>query len=123
MAESHNKISAVGPDGSPQLRNGIQDRVDEDSELAAALLMRIRSALRAFFECIGEDPDRTGLLATPERFTKTLLFLTRGYRVEIPAIVNGALFEEQHEELIIIKDIEVHSLCEHHLLPFSGKVS
>lgn len=82
----------------------------------------MRGAVRTLLECVGEDPDREGLLDTPSRYAKALLFLTKGYQTNVDSIVNNALFSEGHNEMIVVKDIEIHSLCEHHLVPFNGKV-
>lgn len=81
------------------------------SEMVEEMLLRI-----------GEDPQRAGLLKTPERVDKSLRFLTRGYQLSVEDAVGDAIFEEQHESMVLVKDIEMYSLCEHHLLPFFGKV-
>lgn len=70
---------------------------------------------------LGEDPMRDGLVKTPERVDKSLRYLTGGYSLDADSILNGALFDVQHDEMVIVRDIEVFSLCEHHLLPFFGK--
>lgn len=80
------------------------------------------NAARAILECIDEEPAREGLENTPERFAKALLFCTKGRQENLQEIVNGAVFHEDSDGLVILKDIEIFSLCEHHLVPFAGKV-
>lgn len=86
-------------------------------------MQKMRGAVRTLLECVGEDPDREGLLDTPSRYAKALMFLTQGYQVDLMETVNGAVFNEGHNELIVVKDIEIYSMCEHHMVPFIGKVS
>mmetsp|Transcript_16371 Transcript_16371/g.52056 ORF Transcript_16371/g.52056 Transcript_16371/m.52056 type:complete len:265 (-) Transcript_16371:6-800(-) len=81
---------------------------------------RMVEAVRVLLEEIGEDPTREGLLRTPKRYAKALMDLTSGYHADLHKIVNGAMFEERHHELVLIKNIRFHSLCEHHILPFVG---
>ena len=78
--------------------------------------------LRELLLRLGEDPDRDGLARTPERMQKSLEFLTKGYQQDPDKVLQGALFEVSYDEMVIVKDIEMFSLCEHHLLPFFGKV-
>src|SRR5580704_3821538 len=78
--------------------------------------------MREILVRLGEDPAREGLAATPERVHKAMKFLTKGYQEDPEALLKGALFHEKYDEMVIVKDVEVFSLCEHHLLPFFGKV-
>src|SRR5882672_241770 len=82
----------------------------------------LEELVREMLPYLGEDPDREGLLRTPERVGKALKFLTSGYQADIGKIVNDALYTVKYDEMVIVKDIEFFSLCEHHLLPFFGKV-
>lgn len=105
------------------LGRGTRERLEETPQQAAARLAKLSGAVKTILECLGEDPAREGLLGTPERYAKAMLFFTKGYQENIGDIVNGAIFHENHKELVIVKDIEVFSLCEHHMVPFTGKVS
>ena len=96
--------------------------MEETPEQVADRLYKLSGAVRTILECVGEDPNGEGLLGTPERYAKAMLFFTRGYQENIGDIVNGTIFHEGHNELVIVKDIEVFSLCEHHMVPFTGKV-
>jgi GTP cyclohydrolase I len=78
--------------------------------------------MKSVLAALGEDPEREGLLRTPERSEKALRFLTSGYATDVEQIVNGALFNVNYDEMVIVKDIEFFSMCEHHLLPFFGKM-
>jgi GTP cyclohydrolase I len=71
---------------------------------------------------LGEDPSREGLLQTPDRAEKAFRFLTSGYSMDLDALVNGALFRVEYDEMVVVRDIEFYSLCEHHMLPFFGKI-
>jgi GTP cyclohydrolase I len=81
----------------------------------------VEKNIKALIQAIGEDPDREGLRDTPERYARALKFLTQGYRTRLDDIVNGAIFAADNDEMVIVKDIELYSLCEHHLLPFIGR--
>lgn len=81
----------------------------------------IKQYYEEMISTLGENPQREGLLKTPERAAKAMQFLTHGYSLDAEAILKSALFKEEYNEMVIVKDIEVYSLCEHHLLPFFGK--
>lgn len=78
-------------------------------------------AVRALLEGIGEDPAREGLVDTPKRVARMLREVTSGYGVDLDAIINGAIFDEEHGSPVVVRDIEFHSMCEHHMLPFNGR--
>ena len=82
---------------------------------------KIAALVRDLIRELGEDPDRDGLLKTPSRVAKSLTFLTRGYRQDIKRVVNGAKFASGTNHMVVLKDIELYSMCEHHMLPFFGK--
>jgi GTP cyclohydrolase I len=81
----------------------------------------LEALYRQFLHEIGEDPDREGLLKTPARAAEAMRYLTQGYEQDVASVLNGAIFEEDYDDMIIVKDIEFASLCEHHVLPFIGK--
>ncbi|KAI0443603.1 GTP cyclohydrolase I [Xylaria telfairii] len=109
-------------DGLSRPSLGTRERLEESTEQAAARLDKLRGAVRTILECVGEDPDREGVLDTPTRYAKAMLFFTKGYQQNVKDIVNNAIFHEGHNEMVIVKDIEIFSLCEHHLVPFTGKM-
>uniref|UniRef100_A0A2M4CSB5 GTP cyclohydrolase 1 n=1 Tax=Anopheles darlingi TaxID=43151 RepID=A0A2M4CSB5_ANODA len=87
------------------------------------LLPLMSKSYRMLLSSLGEDPERQGLLKTPERAAKAMLFFTKGYDQSLEEALNGAVFDEDHDEMVVVKDIEMFSMCEHHLVPFYGKVS
>lgn len=92
-------------------------RIAPTEEMRAA---QIASATTAILQALGEVPERDGLLRTPERVARSLAYLTSGQHVAPEEILSGALFEEEYDQMVLVKDIEFYSLCEHHLLPFTG---
>ncbi|KAL8985669.1 MAG: hypothetical protein Q9205_000683 [Flavoplaca limonia] len=101
---------------------GTRERLEATPQEARERLAKIQGAVTTILECLGEDPEREGLRGTPERYAKAMLFFTKGYEENVRDLVNGAVFHEDHDELVIVKDIEVFSLCEHHMVPFTGKM-
>ena len=81
----------------------------------------LQTLVERLLYAVGEDPKREGLVKTPERVEKSLKFLTSGYDIDVDKLVNDALYNENYNEMVIVKDIDVYSLCEHHMLPFFGK--
>ncbi|KAK5691017.1 GTP cyclohydrolase 1 [Elasticomyces elasticus] len=112
----------VGFNGLSVPNDDTRSRIDEAPEQVEKRLQKMYGAVRTLLECVGEDPNREGLLATPSRYAKALLFLTKGYQDNVENIVSNALFHEGHNEMVVVKDIKCYSLCEHHLLPFTGKI-
>lgn len=85
------------------------------------LINNLSEHYKGVLEQIGEDPNREGLLKTPERVAKAMLFLTQGYDLNAEEILRSAMFKEEYSQMVVVKDIEVYSMCEHHMLPFFGK--
>lgn len=81
----------------------------------------MQAEFKKIIEAMGEDPEREGLRSTPKRAAKAMAFLTQGYQLKIDDVINGALFASDNSEMVLVKNIELYSLCEHHLLPFIGK--
>ena len=100
--------------GSLALEADARHEVEPETELAALV--------RRQLELLGENPDREGLLRTPERVAKSLAWLTHGYELEAADVIGDAIFAEDHQNMVLVRDIEMYSLCEHHMLPFFGKV-
>ncbi len=93
-------------------------KTEEYDKKTTKVLSKVYNTL---LDQIGEDPKREGLLKTPERAAKAMQFLTQGYEMDPKAILKGAMFKEDYSEMVVVKDIEVYSMCEHHMLPFFGK--
>lgn len=86
-----------------------------------AVTEEIAGHVRAILDLLGEDPEREGLVKTPDRVAKAMQFLTKGYEEDGVEIIRSAMFEEQYSQMVLVKDIELYSVCEHHMLPFIGK--
>jgi len=113
-----------------QIQNGhsIIDRIDEVEAVASNGAAHqfgganLEKQFREILAGLGEDPEREGLLKTPHRASEAMKYLTRGYNLDVAELLNNAVFEEQYDDMVVVRDIEFYSLCEHHLLPFFGKV-
>ncbi|MAT39155.1 MAG: GTP cyclohydrolase I FolE [Ectothiorhodospiraceae bacterium] len=101
-------------------------RIAEDFELLERMknngqAERMEAYVRGILEEVGEDPERSGLLRTPKRVAAAYAFLTQGYHTDLEKVINDAIFDEDYNEMVIVKDIDFYSLCEHHMLPFFGR--
>ena len=92
-----------------------------EENLSPEIVVGLKEHYREILSLLGEDVEREGLLKTPERVAKAMLTLTKGYRMDPKAVLNSAKFQEDYRQMVIVKDINFYSLCEHHMLPFYGK--
>lgn len=114
---------AIDFDGLSWPAAGTKQRLTESPEEADQRLQKMSGAVRTILECLGEDPDREGLKDTPDRYAKAMLYFTKGYTEDLRDVLNSAVFEEDHNEMVIVKDIEIYSMCEHHLCPWFGTIT
>ncbi|CAE6464915.1 unnamed protein product [Rhizoctonia solani] len=116
-------IPVIDPNGLGWPAKSTLSRLHESPDQKDERVQKLAGAVRTLLECIGEDPDREGLQRTPDRYAKALLWMTKGYEEKLSEVINNAVFAEDHDELVIVRDIDVFSLCEHHMVPFVGKIS
>jgi GTP cyclohydrolase I len=115
-----NGVTAIRPDrstayGESTSAKPVSDESSDESQLA------MMDAVRTMLLSLGEDPEREGLLKTPKRVAEAMRFLTSGYSQSLDDLVNNAIFDEGHNEMVLVRDINLFSLCEHHMLPFMGR--
>jgi GTP cyclohydrolase I len=122
MKENGNSdlVTNRGANGETELQ-AAERRIASLRPCAAAKLAGMEESFRNLLESVGEDPERQGLVKTPHRAARAFDFLTGGYRQSLDSLVNEAIFDSEASEIVLVKDIELYSMCEHHLLPFVGK--
>jgi len=131
----HDDVAAVGDEAARRALASRKRKAPETTAVAerchavgeedgdAKRLALMSAACDTILKCIGEDPAREGLRKTPERWAKALLFMTSGYASTPARVLNDAVFAaDSHKEIVVVKDIDIHSMCEHHMLPFTGRV-
>ena len=118
---SNTPVSSASRPTFPNTLHVAIDRDDDELPVADDASAAYAELVRRQLGMLGEDPEREGLVRTPDRVAKAMSFLTAGYEMTLDDIVGSALFEEQHENMVMVRDIELYSLCEHHMLPFFGK--
>ena len=122
MSTTKGNKDVIRPVSGVSSRRAAVSVVDPDDYAVDGNLVEYETMVRRQLELIGEDPDREGLLKTPSRVAKAQMWLTRGYSQTAADVIGDALFAEDHENMVMVRDIEMYSMCEHHMLPFFGKV-
>ena len=107
--------------GNDMRKENVMDGYAKIDQYNPEAISRIAAKYREIIRDVGEDPDREGLVKTPERVAKALQYLTHGYDLDPAEILRSAMFTEEYQQMVIVRDIELYSLCEHHMLPFFGK--
>jgi len=120
-----NTMGADSPRNARPLRSArldaAADPFDDGADIGGDRSLEFENIIRRQIELLGEDPARDGLMKTPSRVAKSLTWLTRGYQMDVQDVVGDAVFEEEHASMVMVRDIELYSMCEHHMLPFFGK--